>query len=139
VNAPFLKDGKQDSVRIETSKTAEEGIKLPECHSFREDVLVPREEKEISAPKDGVRLPKKVETQADTVKDCRCFLKSYRTKPADVKLASNGVVATIINGEVVPLVQDRIADAGFNDLVLIPMGADKVFLRSLVGTDVLGT
>ncbi|MCI26078.1 DUF4283 domain protein, partial [Trifolium medium] len=47
------------------------------------------------------------------------------------------LVATVTNGEVVPVVQNRITDAGFNELVLIPMGADKVFVRSLVGVDAL--
>ncbi|CAJ2668643.1 unnamed protein product [Trifolium pratense] len=92
------------------------------------------------AQKEGNKLPpEKIEPQADTVKDRRCLMKSYRTKPADAKWASNGVVATIINGEAVPLVQDRIVDAGFNDLVLIPMGADKVFLRSSAGADAMWT
>ncbi|MCI88082.1 hypothetical protein A2U01_0109368, partial [Trifolium medium] len=31
----------------------------------------------------------------------------------------------VINGEAVPVVQNKITDAGFNELVLIPMGADK--------------
>ncbi|PNY07495.1 cysteine-rich receptor-like protein kinase, partial [Trifolium pratense] len=165
-NVPFSKDGKQESIRLEMSKIEAEGIKLSERHSHREGVSDPRVKMEISAPKEGVRVgniivelgarkvkssqkkaqkegnklpPEKIEPQADTVKDRRCLMKSYRTKPADAKWASNGVVATIINGEAVPLVQDRIVDAGFNDLVLIPMGADKVFLRSSAGADAMWT
>ncbi|PNX75614.1 putative sulfate transporter, partial [Trifolium pratense] len=166
VDAPFLQDGKQEPVRLEVSKINEEGIKEPEQLSQRKGVCAPRVEMDIRAPKEGVRvgdivvelgarkdnlihkkaqkegimpLPEKVESQAVTVKDCRSFMKSYRTKSVDVKWASNGAVATIMNGEAVPLVQDRIVDAGFNDLVLIPMGADKVFLRSLAGGDAMGT
>ncbi|PNX71916.1 hypothetical protein L195_g027802, partial [Trifolium pratense] len=86
-----------------------------------------------------VPSPEEVVTQAVTVKESKRFMKSYRSKIDDVKWASSGVVATIINREVVPLVQDRVMDAGFNDLVLIPMGADKVFLRSLAGGDVSRT
>ncbi|PNX63322.1 putative sulfate transporter, partial [Trifolium pratense] len=57
----------------------------------------------------------------------------------DVKWARNGVVATVINGEAIPVVQNRISDAGFKDLVLIPMGADKVFVRSMEDVDAMTT
>jgi hypothetical protein len=45
-------------------------------------------------------------------------------------------VATVINGEAIPVVQNRIIDAGFEDLVITPMGADKVFMHRTVGGDV---
>ncbi|PNX85375.1 putative sulfate transporter, partial [Trifolium pratense] len=70
-------------------------------------------------------------------KDRQVFMRSYRTKPIDAKWAQDGLVATIINGEAVPVVQGRLTDAGFSDLALSPMGADKVFVRSLSGVDVL--
>jgi hypothetical protein len=38
--------------------------------------------------------------------------------------------------EAIPMVQHRITDVGFNDLDIIPMGADKVFVRSLTEIDV---
>ncbi|MCI89679.1 sulfate transporter, partial [Trifolium medium] len=41
----------------------------------------------------------------------------------DVLWAQNGVVATVINGEAIPVVKNRIADAGFPELAIIPMGA----------------
>ncbi|PNX72734.1 putative sulfate transporter, partial [Trifolium pratense] len=63
-------------------------------------------------------------------------MRSYRTEPDDVAWAQNGLVATIINGEAVPVVQSRIMDAGFNDVILTPMGADKVFVRCSSGNDV---
>ncbi|GAU25958.1 hypothetical protein TSUD_373590 [Trifolium subterraneum] len=62
-------------------------------------------------------------------------LRKFRTMPDDVEWVQNGLVATIINGEAVPVVQNRITDAGFNDLFLVPMGADKVFVRSSAGVD----
>ncbi|PNX77214.1 putative sulfate transporter [Trifolium pratense] len=166
VNAPLSQDGKQESLRLEVSKTNGEDSKMPERLSQHKGVCAPRVDMETRVPTKGVRvgdivvelgarkvnstykkahkegitpLPPKVELQAATVKDSRCFMKCYRTKSDDVKWANNGVVATIRNGEAVPLVQDRIVDAGFNDLVLIPMGADKVFLRSLAGGDAMGT
>ncbi|MCI68277.1 sulfate transporter, partial [Trifolium medium] len=75
----------------------------------------------------------------DVVKDTdrRVFMRNYRTKTDDMKWAQNGIVATVINGEAVPVVHNRITDAGFDDLVLIPMGAHKVFVRSSVGDDAM--
>ncbi|MCI55524.1 sulfate transporter, partial [Trifolium medium] len=70
-------------------------------------------------------------------KECRVLVLNYRTKSDDGKWAQNGIVATVVNGEAVPVVQSRITDACFNDVVLIPMGADKVFVRSSTGDDVL--
>ncbi|MCI21323.1 sulfate transporter, partial [Trifolium medium] len=55
----------------------------------------------------------------------------------DVQWAHYGLVATIINGEAIAVVQNRILDARFNDLVIIPMGADKVFVRSSEGVDAM--
>ncbi|XP_045830922.1 uncharacterized protein LOC123922227 [Trifolium pratense] len=150
VGAPLLQEGKQESLKLQDSNINEEGIKLPERLPQREEVRVGEIVVELGARKinlthqiahkEGfVPPPEKDVTQAATVKECRRFRKSYRSKNADVMWASSGVVATIINGEAVPLVQDRILDAGFKDLVLIPMGADKVFLRCLAGGDVMRT
>ncbi|PNX97250.1 cysteine-rich receptor-like protein kinase, partial [Trifolium pratense] len=69
-------------------------------------------------------------------KDRQVLMRSYRTEPIDEKWAQNGLVATILNGEAVPVVQGRLTDAGFSDVALIPMGADKVFVRCLSGIDV---
>ncbi|GAU38420.1 hypothetical protein TSUD_52450 [Trifolium subterraneum] len=41
------------------------------------------------------------------------------TKHDDVHWAHNGLVVTVINGEAVPVVHNRITDAGFQDLLLI--------------------
>ncbi|MCH96522.1 sulfate transporter, partial [Trifolium medium] len=57
----------------------------------------------------------------------------------DLKWARKGVVGTVVNGEAVPLVQERIEDDGFNNLDIIPLGADKVFFRSLSEEDVMLT
>ncbi|GAU48515.1 hypothetical protein TSUD_244350 [Trifolium subterraneum] len=63
-------------------------------------------------------------------KENRILLRKYCTKPDDVQWVHNGLVATVINGEAIPVVQNRITDAGFTDVEIIPMGADKVFVRS---------
>ncbi|MCI57612.1 DUF4283 domain protein, partial [Trifolium medium] len=50
------------------------------------------------------------------------LVRMYRSNVDDLQWARKGVVATVINGEAVPLVQQRIEDAGFADLVIIPLG-----------------
>jgi len=47
------------------------------------------------------------------------------------------VVAIVVNGETIPLVQSRIADVGFVDLDIALLGADKVFVRSVSNMDVM--
>ncbi|PNX71868.1 putative sulfate transporter, partial [Trifolium pratense] len=74
---------------------------------------------------------------ASKKKNSQIMMRSYSTEADDVSWAQNGIVATIIDGEAVPIVQSRIMDAGFNDVVLIPMGADKVFVRSVTGVDAM--
>jgi hypothetical protein len=69
-------------------------------------------------------------------KESSILVRSYRSKSEDVQWARHGLVATVINGEAIPVVQNRITDAGFEDLVITPMGADKVFLRRTEGGDV---
>jgi hypothetical protein len=61
-------------------------------------------------------------------KESSLLARNYRTKSDDVQWAHNGLVATVINGEAIPVVQNRITDAGFNNVEVIPMGADKVFV-----------
>jgi hypothetical protein len=67
----------------------------------------------------------------------KVFLRNYSSKVGDVQWAQNGLVATVINGEAIPVVQNRITDAGFRDLVITPMGADKVFVRRTEGGDAM--
>jgi len=38
------------------------------------------------------------------------------------------MVASVLNGEAIPVLQQRIFDAGFEKLDIIPLGADKVLL-----------
>ncbi|MCI22325.1 sulfate transporter, partial [Trifolium medium] len=62
-----------------------------------------------------------------------------RSQVEDLTWARQGVVATVLNGESVPLVQQRIEDGGFLDLVLTPLGADKVVLHIRTAEDVMCT
>ena len=59
------------------------------------------------------------------------LVQMYRSQGDDLKWARNGVVASVVNGEVISVVQNRIEDAGFTDLDIIPIGVDKVFIQSL--------
>ncbi|MCI41826.1 sulfate transporter, partial [Trifolium medium] len=58
------------------------------------------------------------------------LIRSYRSQVEDLTWARQGVIATVINGESVPLVQQRIEDGGFNNIVITPLGADKVVLHT---------
>jgi hypothetical protein len=75
---------------------------------------------------------------ADTAqnKGHKVYLRKYRSDLDDVNWARAGVVATVSNGEVILVVRRRIADAGFTDMEVIHLGADKVFVRSTAGLDV---
>jgi hypothetical protein len=81
------------------------------------------------------QAPKSTDVPVDVAqgKVNNIFVRSYRSKSDDVQWANNGLVATVINGEAIPIVQNRIIDAGFADVVITPMGADKVFIRQEEG------
>jgi len=55
---------------------------------------------------------------------------AYQSNEDDLKWAQSGVLATVVKGEAITLVQSRVEDAGFVDLDIILLGADRVFLRS---------
>jgi hypothetical protein len=86
--------------------------------------------KPIAQAESQQQPPKSSDVPAVIVKESESniFMRNYRSKSDDVQWAKNGLVATVINGEAIPVVQNRITDAGFKDLVVTPMGADKVFI-----------
>lgn len=65
------------------------------------------------------------------------LVRMYRSHPDDLLWARKGVVAAVLNGEVIPVIQTRIADAGFDDLDIILLGANKVFIRYISNADVM--
>lgn len=67
------------------------------------------------------------------------LVRMYISQEDDLKWARDGVVALVVNGEAILMVHNRIEDAGFTDIDIIPMGADKVFIQSLSDSDVLKT
>jgi hypothetical protein len=79
----------------------------------------------------------KDDAEAAHDKGRKVYLRKYRPVPDDVEWASKGGVATVSNGEVIPMVRHRITDAGFTDVEVIHLGADKVFVRSLAGLNIV--
>ncbi|KEH16293.1 hypothetical protein MTR_0242s0010, partial [Medicago truncatula] len=65
------------------------------------------------------------------------LVRMFRANGDDLKWVRSGVLANVVNGEVITVVQNRIADAGFVNLDIIPLGADRVFLRSRSEIDIL--
>ncbi|KEH42136.1 RNA recognition motif [Medicago truncatula] len=59
------------------------------------------------------------------------YVPKYSSSANDLSWATKGMVASVLNREVIPVLQRRILDAGFDNLVLFPLGADKVLLRTL--------
>jgi len=51
--------------------------------------------------------------------------------------ARAGVVATVVNGEPVLPLQQRVEDVRFHNFIVTPMGGDRVFLHCLDQVDVL--
>jgi len=64
------------------------------------------------------------------------LIRRYRTRVEDLNWEKRGFIGTVIDGASIPLIQNRVDDAGFSDIDIIPIGADKVFVHSLSGADV---
>lgn len=60
----------------------------------------------------------------------------YRPDETYVNWVRNGLVATVLYGESIPLVQQHVLDVGFENLVIIPLDADKVLLKCSGDSDV---
>lgn len=65
------------------------------------------------------------------------MVQMFRSSGEDLSWAHSGVLANVVNGEVITVVQNRIEDAGFVNLDIIPLGVDRVFLRSRSEKDIL--
>ena len=63
------------------------------------------------------------------------LVQKYSSCEDDVAWASRGLIGTVIDGTTIPLIQNRVEDAGFKDIDIIPLGADKVFVHSLSNID----
>lgn len=58
------------------------------------------------------------------------YIPKYRSTEHDLMGATKGLVETVLNGDAIPVHQRRIFYAGFDTLEIIPLGDDKVFLRT---------
>jgi len=90
----------------------------------------------------GAKVSEEVNVDKDIVgselnKQCKqVYIPKYSSSVNDVTWASKGLVVSVLNGDAIPVLQRQIFYAGFEKLVLIPLGADKVFLRLLDDGDV---
>jgi len=58
------------------------------------------------------------------------YIPKYHSAEHDLSWASRGMVVSVLNGEAIPVLQRRIYDAGFDTLDIIPLGAEKDFLKT---------
>lgn len=77
--------------------------------------------------------PSKLKTVASTPSK---GLLEYKSDPVDRDWAGSGLVATIVTGETSLSIQQRVEDAGFINVEFIPMGGDRLFLRSRNNEDI---
>jgi len=70
------------------------------------------------------------------VQSKQTFVPKYISTVEDMAWASKGLVVSVLNGDSIPVLQRWIFDAGFDKLVIIPLGANKVLLKTLDDGDV---
>ena len=80
------------------------------------------------------QVGRKVQNGEDSIN--QVYIPKYTSSASDMSWASKGVVVSVLSGDAIHVLQRRIFDAGFVNLAIIPLGADKVFLRSLDDVDV---
>jgi len=74
--------------------------------------------------------------EVGVVEGVKEFIPKYNSTEQDVAWASRGMLASVLNGEAIPVLQRRIFYAGFEKLDIILMGADKVLLWTEDDSDV---
>jgi len=78
--------------------------------------------------------------QSDTAnQQLQRLVRKYRSSDRDLNWARKGLIGTVRNGEAIPVIQNIVEDAGFRDVDIIPLGADKVFIHSLSEVDIMQT
>jgi len=119
--------------RGEGFKQVDEGVKVVRVG----EVPVPMRE---GKAKDGTGISSKVVDVVREVGNCAAIavgqqqpipkklVRTYRSNGNDLIWSRSGVMATVVNGEAIKVIQKRVEDAGFVNLDVIPMGADQVFL-----------
>jgi len=99
------------------------------------------EEEEGIKSKEGAVEDEQHGRKAQFIEDKKnqVYIPKYTSSVFDMSWASKGLVVSVLNGDAIPVLQRRIFDAGFVNLVIILLGADKVFIRSLEAVDVSST
>ena len=64
------------------------------------------------------------------------FIPRYNSTAQDRNWATSGMVSTVISGDSTLSLQQCVEDAGFNCVVVTPMGGDRVFLSCTGGEDI---
>jgi len=59
------------------------------------------------------------------------LVRKYTSFEEDRLWALRGLIGTVVDGASIPLIQNRVEDAGFKDIDIITLGANKVFIHSL--------
>lgn len=65
------------------------------------------------------------------------MVRKYRSRVENLQWERKGLTMSVINGQAILDVQVRIEEARFVDIDITPLGADRVFIRSLCDADVL--
>jgi RNA recognition motif-containing protein len=73
--------------------------------------------------------PSKVQHDRSNVK----FVSVFKSNPEDRKWASLGMVASVIVGDSALALQQRVEDAGFHHVVVVPMGGIEFFFIAIMG------
>ena len=60
----------------------------------------------------------------------KTYVPKYTSTEQDISWAHRGLVVTVLNGEAILVLQRCVFNAGFVKLNIIPLGTDKVFLRT---------
>jgi len=126
--------------RVEGEKIIEGGKHLVE----NEKILEGEKRKMSGLLKDGGGAGKQVVDELLTggrgsslvVQSKQTYVPKYISIVDDKTWASKGLVVSVLNGDSIPVLQRRIFDAGFDKLVIIPLGANKVLLKTLDDGDV---
>ncbi|MCI20005.1 DUF4283 domain protein, partial [Trifolium medium] len=106
------------------AKTAEaEVIPMSQMKEGEDAVEEVRVGEEKEGKTEYLEKGRNVNIEKEAVTKESVFVRKYKPMPEDVNWAQSGVVAIVRNGEAIPVVQNRIADAGFKELAIIPMGA----------------
>lgn len=108
-----------------------EGVSVCNLRREEREVVVSRVE-EVATVLDGAKK------SGNDLKGSTVYVPKYASSVDDLDWATKCVIVSVVNGEAIPVLQRRISDAGLDSLLIIPLGADKVLLKSpMAGMSIL--